>query len=438
MDSWQRVLDLVEKRVDSQHYNSWFRPTRFIKAENRSLFIRVPDPSFQERLYKDIDIVLKAAKDAGVGDIDVIYLSEGPIRETEINKTDTGRPESESTASTLNPKYTFDTFVVGSSNKFAFSAALAVARTPSKSYNPLFLYGRGGLGKTHLLHAIGQEIAFGNRLRLICVSGEMFSNELNRAIRHDRILEFRERYCNCDVLLIDDVQFITSNARMQEEFLYTFNWLYGKNKQIIISAHGLPREISGLDDRLHSRLEWGLTADIQPPDLETRVAIIKKKASVHNVVLPNKVALYIAANIRLNVRELEGALVRLTAYCSLTASEITLSTAHEALRDFLNANEKRISIDMIQRRTAEYFEVRLQDLKAKNQLKPVTLPRQVSMYLCRQLTRASLPQIAREFGGRHHTTVLNSVEKIERLRLIDRKLNEAIEALSKSLDANVN
>ena len=432
MDTWQQVLDIVEKKINQQSYNTWFKPTQLIKYDDKALYVRVPHAFFQDWLNDHIDVVLEAARIAGFGDINVIYITEkNPVELTGMPAQ--GKLDFESIDNTLNPKYTFDTFVVGSSNQFAHAAALAVGEKPSKAYNPLFLYGGVGLGKTHLMHAIGQMIKFNNKqLRLTYVSTEKFTNEVINAIRYDKMLSFNERYRNNDVLLIDDIQFIAGKERTQEVFFHTFNSLYDTHKQIIISADCPPREIPTLEERLHSRFEWGLIADIQPPDLETKVAIIKKKAERQNIAVPDNVALYIASKIRSNIRELEGALVRLIAYCSLKGSEITLSMAQETLHDILGPGEKAITIEMIQKTIADHFKMRVQDLKSKNNSKSVAMPRQICMYLCKKLTGASLPHIGREFGDKHHTTVLHSVNKIELLLHQDRELAKQIQLFIES------
>jgi chromosomal replication initiator protein len=433
MDSWQQVLDIVEKKINQQSYNTWFKPTQLIKHDDKALYVRVPNVLFKSWLEEHVDVVLEAARIAGIGDINVIYIStEKPPTDTSGSPSQ-GRLDFESIDNTLNPKYTFDTFVVGSSNQFAHAAALAVGEKPSKAYNPLFLYGGVGLGKTHLMHAIGQMIKLNNKqLRLTYVSTEKFTNEMINAIRYDKMLSFNERYRNNDVLLIDDIQFIAGKERTQEVFFHTFNSLYDTHKQIIISADCPPREIPTLEERLHSRFEWGLIADIQPPDLETKVAIIKKKAERQNIAVPDNVALYIASKIRSNIRELEGALVRLIAYCSLKGSEITLLMAQETLHDILGPGEKAITIEMIQKTIADHFKMRVQDLKSKNNSKSVAMPRQICMYLCKKLTGSSLPQIGREFGDKHHTTVLHSVNKIENLLHQDRELAKQIQLFIES------
>ena len=426
LDVWQTVLEIVEKKVNQQSFNTWFKPTQLIKYDDKALYVRVPNAFFQDWLNDHIDVVIDAARQAELGDINVIYITEKiPV---EIAALSQGRLDFDSVDNTLNPKYTFDTFVVGSSNQFAHAAALAVAERPSKAYNPLFLYGGVGLGKTHLMHAIGQAIKLNNKtLRLTYISTEKFTNEVINAIRYDKMLSFKERYRNNDVLLIDDIQFIAGKERTQEEFFHTFNSLYDTHKQIIISADCPPREIPTIEERLHSRFEWGLIADIQPPDLETKVAIIKKKAERQNISIPDNVALYIASKIKSNIRELEGALVRLIAFCSLKGSEITLVMAQETLHDILGPGERTITIEMIQKMIADHFKMRVHDLKSKNNSRSVAEPRQICMYLCKQLTGASLPRIGREFGNKHHTTVLHSVNKIEELRQQDRELNKQIQ-----------
>jgi len=428
MDTWQTVLDIVEKKINPQSYNTWFKPTQLIKYDDKALYVRVPNAFFLDWLNDHIDVVLEAARLAGIGDVNVIYISEKPPSEPLLSSTQ-GKLDFESIDNTLNPKYTFDSFVVGSSNQFAHAAALAVAEKPSKAYNPLFLYGGVGLGKTHLMHAIGHMIKLSNKqLRLTYISTEKFTNEVINAIRYDKMLSFKERYRNNDVLLIDDIQFIAGKERTQEEFFHTFNSLYDTHKQIIISADCPPREIPTLEERLHSRFEWGLIADIQPPDLETKVAIIKKKAERQNITIPDNVALYIASKIRSNIRELEGALIRLIAYCSLKGSEITLGMAQETLHDILGPGDKAVTIEMIQKTIADHFKMRVQDLKSKNNSKSVAMPRQICMYLCKKITGASLPHLGREFGDKHHTTVLHSVNKIEKLRQQDRDLNKQVQS----------
>ncbi|MFQ5779048.1 MAG: chromosomal replication initiator protein DnaA, partial [Terriglobia bacterium] len=324
--------------------------------------------------------------------------------------------------------------VVGSSNQFAHAAALAVAEQPSKAYNPLFLYGGVGLGKTHLMQAAGHQVRARNReLRVTYLSAEKFTNEVIHALRFERMVGFRDKYRTVDVLLLDDIQFLAGKERTQEEFFHTFNALYDAQKQIVISSDAPPKEIPTLEERLRSRFEWGLIADLQPPDLETKIAILMKKAETDNASLPPEVAEYIARGIRSNIRELEGALNRLQAYSSLVGEPISLQLAEAVLKNILALQEKRVSIEAIQRRVAEQFSLRPTDLKVRSNAKSIAFPRQIAMFLAKQLTRASLPELGRAFGGKHHTTVLHSINKIERLRKTDKDLAQRLHKLADAL-----
>ena len=327
----------------------------------------------------------------------------------------------------LNPRYTFETFIVGSSNQFAHAASRAVAEAPSRSYNPLFVYGGVGLGKTHLMHAVGHYVLQHNAgFRLTYISSERFMNEMINAVRYDRILEFRERYRSVDVLLVDDIQFLAGKEGTQTEFFHTFNALYDSQKQIVLSSDCPPHEIPQLEERLRSRFEWGLIADIQAPDLETKVAILKKKAEAEAVPLPDNVAIYIAGKIKSNIRELEGSLIRLVAYASLTGREISLGLAQDVLKNILDHDEKAVTIEIIQKFVSDYYQLKVTELKSRNNSKSVAIPRQVAMYLCKHLTHASLPEIGRSFGGKHHSTVIHSIRKIEDLRRRDGDFNTLI------------
>jgi chromosomal replication initiator protein len=329
-------------------------------------------------------------------------------------------PAVERETAALNPKYTFDSFVVGSSNQFAHAAARAVAEIPSKSYNPLFIYGGVGLGKTHLMHAIGHYIlAREKKLNLAYISTDRFINEMINSIRFDRLPQFRSKYRAIDVLLIDDIQFIAGKDRTQEEFFHIFNALHDGQKQIVVSSDCPPRQIPTIEERLHSRFEWGLIADIQAPDIETKIAILRKKAEAERVFLPENVALFIASKVKTNIRELEGSLIRLIAFASLTGRDIDLPLAQETLRDLLHAEEKPISIEMIQKFVADHYSLKISELKAKNNSKSIAVPRQIAMYLTKSLTAASLPEIGKEFGGKHHSTVIHSIRKIDDLRKQD-------------------
>jgi len=334
----------------------------------------------------------------------------------------------------LSPRYSFDTFIVGASNQFADAACRAVAEAPSRSYNPLFIYGGVGLGKTHLMHAIGHYVLNHHPgLKLTYISSERFMNEVINALRYDRILEFRERYRSVDVLLIDDIQFIAGKERTQMEFFHTFNALYDAQKQIVLSSDCPPHQIVELEERLRSRFEWGLTADIQAPDLETKIAILTRKADSEGVSLPGDVALFIAGRIKSNIRELEGSLIRLLAYASLTGRDISMALAQEVLRDILRQDERALTIDGIQKFVADYYQMKMIELKSRNNSKSVALPRQVAMYLCKKLTNASLPEIGKSFGGKHHSTVIHSIRKVEDLRKKDAVFNNQIHTLLQSL-----
>lgn len=338
-------------------------------------------------------------------------------------------------SATLNPKYTFDSFVIGNSNRFAHAASLAVAESPAKAYNPLFVYGGVGLGKTHLMHAIGHYILQNNpKSKVVYVSSEKFTNELINSIKDDKNVEFRNKYRNVDVLLIDDIQFIAGKDATQQEFFHTFNALHEANKQIILSSDRPPKEIPTLEDRLRSRFEWGLIADIQPPDFETRIAILKKKADVEGLNIPHDVMVYIATKIKSNIRELEGALIRITAYSSLTNKEISVDLAAEALKDIIsNKPSKQVTIDLIQDVVANYYNLRVEDFKSQRRTRNVAYPRQIAMYLCRKLTDTSLPKIGEEFGGRDHTTVIHAYEKISEALKEDEALQEAINEITKKI-----
>jgi len=339
-------------------------------------------------------------------------------------------------AAQLNPRYTFDAFVIGSGNQFAHAACQAVAERPSKAYNPLFLYGGVGMGKTHLMQAIGHEIKRRLPQAAICyVSSEKFTNEMINSLRYDKMTSFRDKFRNVDVLLVDDIQFLAQKERTQEEFFHTFNALHESLKQIVIASDRPPKELAEIEDRLRSRFEWGLIADIQPPDLETKVAILQKKAEQEKVTLPTDVALYIASNIRSNVRELEGALIRLVAHSSLIGAEITLPYAQQVLKNFIDSQARKVTIESIQKAVAEQFGLRLVEIKAKNNSRAIVYPRQIAMYLAKHLTEASLPEIGRQFGGKHHTTVLHSVDKIDLNRKNDKDLNRLLNKLTEQLGA---
>jgi chromosomal replication initiator protein len=437
---WDKFLDLIKSRVSINTYSTWFQPTRLSRHEGDTVFVQIPSTVFRQVLTRTYGEIIKAVfHQMGTPNTKVQYVctEEEPVqpaRAAVTAATKQAKLDFESSDHQLNLRYTFETFVVGKSNEFAHAAARAVAEQPSKAYNPLFLYGGVGMGKTHLMHAIGHLIKKRNpAMRLSYVSAEKFTIEVINSLRFDRMISFRDRFHTVDVLLVDDIQFIAGKERTQEEFFHTFNALYEQQKQIVISSDCLPKEINSIEERLRSRFEWGLIADIQPPDLETKIAILQKKAENDRFHLPDEVAEYIARAIKSNVRELEGALTRLMAYASLTGTPITLATAQQVLRNIIASQEKRVTIDLIQKRVSEHFNLREADLKVRSNTRAIAFPRQVAMYIVKQLTTASLPEIGRQFGGKHHTTVLHSINKIEELRRSDKELNRTITRLMDAL-----
>ena len=434
-NTWDKFLEHVKSRVSINTFNTWFQPTRLSRTEGETLFVQIPSTVFRQVLTRTYGEIVKAVfHQIGAPNLKVQYVctEEEPLAAppASVNGGKQSKLDFESSDHQLNTRYTFDTFVVGKSNEFAHAAARAVAEQPSKAYNPLFLYGGVGMGKTHLMHAIGHTIKKRNpAMRLSYVSAEKFTIEVINSLRFDRMISFRDRFHTVDVLLVDDIQFIAGKERTQEEFFHTFNALYEQQKQIVISSDCLPKDINSIEERLRSRFEWGLIADIQPPDLETKIAILQKKAENDRFNLPDEVAEYIARAIKSNVRELEGALTRLMAYASLTGTVVSLTTAQQVLRNIIASQEKRVTIDLIQKRVSEHFNLREQDLKVRSNTRAIAFPRQVAMYIVKQLTTASLPEIGRQFGGKHHTTVLHSINKIETLRQVDKDLNKTINRL---------
>jgi chromosomal replication initiator protein len=437
---WDQVLARIETKVNRHIFYTWFKPTSFVADEGDRVRVRVPNALYRDWLTKHYAVVLEEAfadvqrrgcfasfvtdeTGPAASEAQLTALSDAVAEETEPPDQPGG----------LAPRYSFDTFIVGPSNQFAHAACRAVAEAPSRSYNPLFIYGGVGLGKTHLMHAIGHYVLNHLRsLKLTYISSERFMNEMINAVRYDRILDFRERYRSVDVLLVDDIQFIAGKEGTQNEFFHTFNALYDAQKQIVISSDCPPHEIPSLEERLRSRFEWGLIADIQPPDLETKVAILKKKAETEGIPLPQPVAIYIAGKIKSNIRELEGSLIRLIAYASLTGREISLQLAQDVLRNVLQHDEKAVTIEGIQKFVSDYYQLKLVDLKSRNNSKSVAMPRQIAMYLCKNLTSASLPEIGKSFGGKHHSTVIHSIRKIEDLRQRDGDFNSLINSFMES------
>src|ERR1700732_1447833 len=455
---WARILDALEKKVNRHSYDTWLKPTRYSHASNGVLFVRIPTAEFRHVGDKYGDLIQEAVDVLGLGYEDVKFVtaeddpSNTPIRHNGglSAHSPSGGPGPQAapglhpaqgrfdwdSAAQLNPRYTFDAFVIGSGNQFAHAACQAVAERPSKAYNPLFLYGGTGMGKTHLMQAIGHEIKRRTPQSAICyVSSEKFTNEMINSLRYDKMISFRDKFRTVDVLLVDDIQFLAQKERTQEEFFHTFNALHESMKQIVIASDRPPKELAEVEDRLRSRFEWGLIADIQPPDLETKVAILQKKAEQEKVTLPTDVALFIASNVRTNVRELEGALVRLIAWCQLNHMEITLTTTQQCLKQFIDSQARKVTIEAIQRAVAEQFGMRVSDLKQKNNSRNVVVPRQIAMYLAKQMTEASLPEIGRQFGNKHHTTVMHSISKIDELRRTDKDLHRTLNKLHDLLNA---
>ena len=430
---WDQILDRIETKVNQHSFYTWFKPTSLVDDSGTSITVRVPNGLFKDWLTKHYSFVLTEALDeVQRSGVPLIFLPDGaaPPAEPTPPSPPPAAPasvEAQSSAAGLNPRYSFDTFVVGPSNQFAHAACRAVAEAPSESYNPLFIYGGVGLGKTHLMHAIGQYVLQHDRgLTLTYISSERFMNEMINALRYDRILDFRDRYRSVDILLVDDIQFVSGKEGTQTEFFHTFNSLYDAQKQIILSSDRPPYEIPALEERLRSRFEWGLIADIQPPDLETRVAILKRKAEAEAVPLTDSVAMFIAGRIRSNVRELEGSLIRLIAYASLTGREISLNLAQDVLRNVLDRDDRLVTIERIQRFIADYYRLKVTDLKSRNNSKSISKPRQIAMYLSKSLTQASLPEIGRRFGGKHHSTVIHSIRKVNEQRQADENFNTLI------------
>jgi chromosomal replication initiator protein len=432
MNLWDKVLQHAARRVNPHSFSTWFRPTRQERGEDDRLLIRVPTRLFAKRLSETYGELLQAVLvEIGHPTLVLQYVCADMEPLAASPPPPQAKLDFESSSHQLNPRYTFDTFVVGASNQFAHAAAVAVAEQPSKSYNPLFLYGGVGLGKTHLMQAIGHTLKRRNpAMRITYISAENFTNEVIASIRFERMPAFRDRFRTMDVLMVDDIQFIATRERTQEEFFHTFNALYDQQKQIVISSDCPPKEISAIEERLRSRFEWGLIADIQPPDLETKIAILQKKAESEHVQVPDDVAEYIARSIKSNIRELEGALIRLIAYTSLAEEvEMNLATARQVLKNIIETQEKKVTIEQIQKRVGEHFGLRAQDLKIRSNSKAIAFPRQVAMFLVKQLTSASLPEIGKQFGGKHHTTVMHSIDKIEALRQTDKDLNKTINRL---------
>lgn len=431
---WSKVAESIKERIGPQNFDIWIKPIQLISIDEENVVLEVPNRFYKEWVLEHYSIPIKET---------ISLLTQKPCHlhfkirnEKSFNKDSFSIPfmeETESITQKFNPKYSFSNFVVGASNQFANAACLAVANQPAKNYNPLFIYGGVGLGKTHLLHAIGNHI-IQNRIlpdpKKICyLSAEEFTNELINSIRFDQMENFRNKFRKMDILLIDDIQFIAGKERTQAEFFHTFNSLYEARKQIVVTSDKFPKDIPHFEERLRSRFEWGLIADIQPPDIETKVAILKKKAENEKIDLPNDVAFYLASQIDSNIRMLEGCLIRIGAFSSLTNTPITLSLAKEVLKNIIHPKEEFISIEMVQKIVASHFNIKLTDFKAKRKNKGLVIPRQIAMYLSRKLTSSSLIEIGEKFGGKDHSTVLHSIKKVEERMSQDPSFKEMIEQL---------
>lgn len=433
---WASFLKKAKEELTPILYDMWFDETKLIELNDNVAKILVPMALHKKHLKENYyDFIERIFTDITDSIFKFEFYTEDDLNNETIIDIDEVGVINNTFDSNLNSKYTFENFITGISNKFAKATALAVAEQPGIMYNPLFIYGSSGLGKTHLMHAIGHYILQGNpNAKVVYVSSEKFTNELINSIKDDKNEEFRTKYRSVDVLLIDDIQFIAGKERTQEEFFHTFNTLHDANKQIILSSDRPPKEIPTLEDRLRSRFEWGLIADIQAPDFETRMAILKKKADVEKLNVPNEVMVYIATKIKSNIRELEGALIRIVAYSSLTNREITVDLATEALKDIIsNKQNKNITIDLIQDVISAYFNLRVEDLKSQRRTRNIAYPRQIAMYLSRKLTDMSLPKIGEEFGGRDHTTVIHAYEKISEGLKSDESLQRTIDDITKKI-----
>jgi chromosomal replication initiator protein len=437
---WEQALDKLTERIGQHNFETWIKPLRFVGRNKNEIRVEVPNKFFRdwltEHYLSQLEEILTGLVRTPVkvvlivnADLQAHGTVEKPARKEEKERERSQRTNN------LIPKYTFDNFVIGASNQFAHAACMAVANQPGDHYNPLFIYGGVGLGKTHLVNAIGHRSAAQRAgSKIVYLSSESFMNELIASLRRDKMDEFKTKFRNIDVLILDDVQFISGKERTQEEFFHTFNSLYESRKQIVITSDKFPKEIPGLEDRLRNRFEWGLIADIQPPDMETRVAILQKKAEAEAIQLPHDVAIFLASNIQSNVRELEGSLTRLGAFASLTKSVITLELTKEVLQNTLKGSRTELTVENIQKTICDFFNIKIADLKAKRRTQNIALPRQVAMYLCRKHTETSFPGIGNKFGGRDHSTVIHASRTIEKRIKEDPHMQSTIEKLERNLN----
>lgn len=441
-DLWNKALSIIEEKISKPSFETWLKSTKAHSLKGDTFIVSVPNDFARDWLEgRYVPLISGVLYDITGEELSVKFIipqnqedQDFQIPVSKQKKLMNEEP-TELNQNMLNPKYTFDTFVIGSGNRFAHAASLAVAEAPAKAYNPFFIYGGVGLGKTHLMHAIGHYVIEHNpTAKVVYLSSEKFTNEFINSIRDNKAEYFRNKYRNVDILLIDDIQFLAGKESTQEEFFHTFNALHEESKQIVISSDRPPKEIPTLEDRLRSRFEWGLITDITPPDLETRIAILRKKAKADGLDIPNEVMLYIANQIDSNIRELEGALIRVVAYSSLINKDINADLAAEALKDIIPSSKpKVITILDIQKKVGEQYSVKLEDFKAKKRTQSVAFPRQIAMYLARELTDFSLPKIGEEFGGRDHTTVIHAHEKISKMIQNDGQLQKKIEEIQSIL-----
>src|SRR5579871_1447022 len=439
LNPWEQIKARLAGKISSQAYQNWVMRTAFESAEGGTLRVAVPDQVTKEWMEQDYaEDVRLSIRELNLQVTTIVYIPRSATQSaarSEVRTEISAEPVFASAVGQINPKFKFNNFVVGSCNQFAHAAAQAVANSPSRSYNPLFLYGGVGVGKTHLMHAIGRELL--DRypsMRIVYTSSERFMNEMITCLKSERMPAFHRHYRSADVLLVDDIQILAGKERTQEEFFHTFNELYDHQKQIVISSDSAPKSTPNLTERLRSRFEWGLMVDIQPPDLETKMAILDKKAEIEGVNLPEDVRNYIATKTKSNVRELEGALVKLVAYSCVTTSPINLAMAQQVLKYLIPNQERRISMDTVLRAVADKFQLQPGQLKQKTNARQIAYPRQIAMYLIRELVQSSLPEIGRMFGGKHHTTVLHSVQKIDQLRQKDADLNRLIHSVIDSIN----
>lgn len=440
---WDDALVYIQEKVPKQVYETWFTPVVLDRVEDTTAYLAVPNKFFGEWLGEHYHDLLAEAVSAaqGGGRMDVSFVinnkQAAPPAQQESSSPDgssRGFVASRSKRGIqLNPKYTFKSFVVGAGNQFAHAACMAVAEQPAKAYNPLFLYGGVGLGKTHLLNAIGNYLAERSDLRIAYLTTEQFTNEVINSIRYDKMIDLRKRYRNVDMLMIDDIQFLAGKERTQEEFFHTFNTLYEARKQIVLSSDRFPKDMPDIEERLRSRFEWGLIADLQPPDVETRIAILRKKSEDERIALPEEVIHFLATTMKNNIRELEGSLVRVGAYSSLTGQAITLEMAKNVLRDLIGDKKKIVSIEDIQEAVGSKYHVKIADLKSRRRSKTLVHPRQIAMYLCRELTDASFPEIGRQFGGKDHTTIIHACRQISKAKESDSALHTTLEGLKEQI-----